>query len=126
MRKSILFILLIPLCSFALVKRPYSEGFEWVAEKCKNVQCVDENLKIIDTQISRLIAKRLAYVKRGAELKARNVRLKNKPIPIEESLPGIQGMAKEQGYNPDAASSIFKEINKQSSEYEQKILDKHK
>lgn len=123
MRKIVVFLLLIPLCSFALRQKPYSEGYDWVADKCNSMQCIDENLEIIDNQISILIAKRMAYVKRGAQIKTRNVRLPNQPRSEEESLRGVKGRAKIQGYDPGAASSIFKEINKQSSEYEKQYLD---
>ena len=121
-----IFILLIPLCTLAQRRQPYTEGYEWVAEKCKTIQCIDENLQIIDNQISILIAKRMAYVKRGAELKARDVRSPKVPRSEEESLQGVKGRAQQQGYSPDVADGIFKEINKQSSEYEKQILDQRK
>ena len=126
MHKIIIFILLFPLCSFALRTKPYTEGYQWVADKCRSIQCTEENIEIIDNQISLLIAKRLAYVRRGAQLKSRDVRVPNTPRSTEEALQGVKGRATYQGYNPDVAKGIFKEINEQSRAYEQQILDKNK
>lgn len=102
-----------------LVNGTAMEGYELVARSCKDMRCVQQNIQVIDSQIADLIARRLAFVKRGAQLKTSVVvsdNIQSNPSIINQ----VTKQAQYQGYPPEIAQSIFREIDKQSANYESK------
>lgn len=99
-------------------------GYEKIAEHCKNMSCVQQNVQMIDSQIATLIAKRLAYVKRGHYLKSRNVRLQNQPGIGNDTMNAVGGQADYQGYPPGVAKEVFGKIIEQSNKYEESLNKK--
>jgi chorismate mutase len=100
-----------------------SEGYDYLATQCKEIQCIADNLELIDQQIGALIAKRLAYVKRGAELKNTNVLVpKEAGAGYGNTVEKATAQATEMGASKGAVGSVFESIQKQSNEYEQKYL----
>src|SRR5579883_1367753 len=46
------------------------QGYQYIADRsCKDISCVQQNIKLIDQEIANLLARRLAFVYRGAQLK---------------------------------------------------------
>ena len=54
-----------------------TEGYGYLADRCKDLGCVQQNLQMIDGQIAALVAKRLSFVKRAAQIKNNSVLLQN-------------------------------------------------
>jgi len=101
-----------------------SEGYDNLATQCKEIQCIADNLELIDQQIGALVAKRLAYVKRGAELKNTNVLApKEAGAGYGNTVEKATAQATEMGASKGAVGSVFESIQKQSNEYEQKYLN---
>lgn len=122
MRKFILILLLLsPLISFAEDSN-LAEGYEWMTKKCDNLDCVSGNIALIDGQIASLMAKRLAYVRRGAEIKNHSVLIAKEPGGYTSSTQDSMQEAKQMGTSPGAVGDVFKSIEKQSSDYERKFL----
>ncbi|MDQ2993754.1 MAG: hypothetical protein M3R00_02245 [Pseudomonadota bacterium] len=122
MRKIILSLLVIsPLVSFAQDSN-LSEGYEWMTKNCNDIACVQDNIGLIDGQIAALVAKRLAYVKRGAEIKNHNVLMSKEPGGYTASSAETTGEAKDMGTSPAAARGVFKALDQQSKDYEKKFL----
>lgn len=96
------------------------QGYEFIANRsCKDMSCVQQNIKLIDSQIADLLARRLAFAKRGAELKNSAIvssTVQQNPNVITQ----VTRQAQAQGYPPEIAQSVFTEIDKQSQAYENK------
>ena len=131
MRKEFQWLLLLVLPGVAIAQlQPnlmpnsnLSQGYDSLATQCKDLQCVADNLDLIDQQIGALVAKRLAYVKRGADLKNTNVLAPKAPgagygNAVEQATAQAKGMGTSKG----AVGSVFESIQKQSNEYEKKYL----
>lgn len=97
------------------------QGYEYIANRsCSDMSCVQQNIKLIDSQIADLLARRLAFVKRGAELKNSAVvpgNVQQNPNIINQ----VTRQAQAQGYPPEIAQSVFQEIDKQSQAYENRF-----
>ncbi len=119
---SLLFVL-VPILATAQTSSNLAEGYDYLATQCKDLQCVSDNLELIDQQIGALVAKRLAYVKRGADLKNHNVLApKEAGAGYGNSVQRATSQAAEMGASKGAVGSVFESIQKQSNEYEQKYL----
>lgn len=94
------------------------QGYELIAKRsCSEMSCVQQNIRLIDSQIADLIARRLAFVKRGAQLKNSAIvsdTTQQNPNVINQ----VTRQAQTQGYPPEIAQSVFTEIDKQSQAYE--------
>jgi chorismate mutase len=129
-------ILLLPLVAVAAIVNgnyygsvpgnPYIngtalQGYELIATRsCKDISCVQQNIKFIDSQITDLIARRLAFVKRGAQLKSSAIVPDNtqlNPSVINQ----VTQQAQAQGYPPQIAQAVFIELDRQSQAYEQQF-----
>lgn len=118
-----LLLVLLPIMATAQTSSNLSEGYDYLATQCKDLQCVSDNLELIDQQIGALVAKRLAYVKRGATLKNNNVLApKGVGAGYGNSVQRATNQAVEMGASKGAVGSVFDSIQKQSNEYEQKYL----
>ncbi len=96
-------------------------GYEYIANRsCKDMSCVQQNIRFVDSQIATLLAQRLAYVKRGAQLKNSAIVSDNTQQNPGVILQVIR-QAQAQGIPPEIAQSVFQEIDKQSQAYEQKF-----
>lgn len=127
MRKIVLFILLFPLFSSAYNSYgTVSDSYESIARRCKTIDCTSDMIRMIDDQISSLLAKRSAFVKVQGELKAGDVLAPKTLRSPEQQSRGVTNRAKAQGFNPDAADKIFKAIHEESNAYEQKIIEENK
>ncbi len=124
MRKVALLMLLIPLYSSAFTSA--AEGYEYVARRCKNIECTSEMIRMIDDQISALLVKRNAFVKVQAEMRAGDVLAPKTLRTPEQQAQGVANRAKAQGYSPGAADKIFNAIHEESNAYEQKIMEENK
>ncbi len=98
-----------------------SQGYDLIARRsCKDMSCVQQNIKVIDSQIADLLARRLAFVKRAAQLKGTAVfsgNTQQNPNVITQ----VTRQAQAQGYPPEIAQAVFQEIDKQSHAYENKF-----
>jgi chorismate mutase len=126
MKKEILiaFTMLFPLVAQArlvnghnIINGTATQGYGIIARFCRDISCVQQNIQFIDTQIANLIAQRLAYVERGALLKNSAVAPQNDQLDPNVILQ-VTRQAQFQGYPPEIAQAIFKEIDKQSRAYE--------
>lgn len=121
MRKyCVLAVALFPLVTFSQ-DSSISEGYEWLSQQCKDLQCIQDNLSNIDAQIAALVAKRLAFVKRGAELKNGNV-LAPKTPGYGDTTKRATEQAEQIGTSKGSVGSVFETLDKQSNEYEKKYL----
>lgn len=124
---TILTIFFWPLTSHAtlvnghmLVNGTAMQGYEMIASTCKDMRCVQQNIQVIDSQIADLIARRLAFVKRGAQLKT-SVVVPNNIQPNPGVINQVTQQAQYQGYPPEIAQSVFRELDKQSTDYENRF-----
>jgi chorismate mutase len=93
------------------------QGYQLIATRsCKDMSCVQQNVKFIDSQIADLIARRLAFVRRGAELRNSAVVSDNAQDNPNMIIQVIR-QAQAQGYPPQIAQAIFQEIDRQSQAY---------
>jgi chorismate mutase len=96
------------------------QGYEYIATRsCKDLSCIQQNIKLIDSQIADLLARRLAFIKRGAQLKNSSIvsgSVQTDPNVITQ----VIRQAQSQGYEPEIAQSVFKEIDKESKAFESK------
>lgn len=97
------------------------QGYELIATRsCKDMSCVQQNIRLIDSQIADLLARRLAFTKRAAQLKnSAVVSDNNQQNP--NIITQVTRQAQAQGVPPEIAQSVFQEIDKQSQAYEQKF-----
>ena len=98
-----------------------SEGYDWLTTQCKDLDCISDNLDMIDKQIATLVAKRLAFVKRGAELKNTNV-LAPKTPGYGNTTQEASDQAGQMGTSKKVVGGVFDAIQKQSDAYEKKYL----
>lgn len=103
-----------------LVNGTAMDGYEIIARTCKDLSCVKQNIQLIDIQISDLIARRLAFVRRGGELKNSAVVPDNEHLSANV-ITNVTRQAQYQGYPPEIAQSVFKELDLQSQAYENKF-----
>src|SRR5262245_23752284 len=96
------------------------QGYELIAKRsCKDMSCVQQNIKLIDSQIADLLARRLAFVKRGAALKNSVIvadDIQQNPNVITQVIRQAQA----QGYPPEIAHAVFQVIDQQSQAFERK------
>lgn len=97
------------------------EGYELLASRsCMDLSCVQQMIRVIDSQIGDLLARRLAFVKRGAQLKSSAVMSNNDQVD-----PNVIGQmtrqAAAQGVPSEIAQAVFTEIDKQSQAFESKF-----
>jgi chorismate mutase len=96
------------------------EGYLYLAERtCKDMSCVQQSIRLIDSQIASLLARRLAFAQRAAQLKNSTIVSDNQqqnPNVITQVIRQAQA----QGVPPQIAQSVFEEISKQSLAYENK------
>lgn len=134
MRKLLVLLLLVSVCSVGYAtgqlknlsikhQGNLSQGYDYLAERCRDLQCIQGNLNMIDGQIAALVARRLAFVRRSAAIKNSNVLLKNKP-GLGTTNPAKEGASKASylGFDEKVGGSVFKSIHKMSDEYEQEYL----
>jgi chorismate mutase len=57
------------LAQIGLSSQANMNMFIQAAERCSNLDCVRQNIDVIDSQLVLLLGQRLAYVKRAGELK---------------------------------------------------------
>lgn len=129
MKKGLLFLiaLLLPLVAEAtlieghnIINGTAMQGYELIAKRsCTNMSCIQQNLQVIDSQIADLLARRLAFVKRGAELKNSVVVADDNQVD-PNVIRNVTRQAQFQGYPPEIAQAVFREINAQSQAYEQR------
>ena len=100
------------------------EGNGYLAGRCKDLECINQNIQMIDRQIADLVNRRSAFVQAGAQLKNADVLAPKTPTGENQSVEGAVDQSKNSGADPGANSGVFKELNKQSQEMEKKILDK--
>ena len=100
-----------------------SQGYDHLAKQCRDLQCIQGNLNMIDGQIAALVAKRLAFVRRSAAIKNSNVLLQNKP-GLGTTNVGKEGAARAKflGFDKKVGGSVFKSIHKMSDTYEKEYL----
>jgi len=122
MKKLAIICLLVVVPSFGYQKKGnVYEGYGDIADRCKDLQCVQYNLDMIDGQIASLIAKRNAFVKRSAEIKKHNV-LAPKGVQDPEVAAGRAAKTSKAIGAPAGSDAVFRAIIKQSNEYEQQLL----
>jgi chorismate mutase len=97
------------------------QGYELIATRsCKDMSCVQQNIRFIDQQIGTLLAQRLAFVKRGAQLKNSVIVSDN----VQQN-PGVitqmTRQAQAQGVPPEISQAVFQVIDQQSQAYENKF-----
>ena len=98
------------------------QGYLLIATRsCKDLSCIQQNLRYIDSQIADLLARRLAFVQRGAQLKNSAV------VPANSQqnpnvITQVTRQAQAQGYPPEIAQSVFQEIDRQSQAFETRYL----
>lgn len=124
---SLLLLALLPVVALAtlinghnIVNGTAMQGYELIARTCKDISCVQQNVQMIDSQIADLLARRLAFIRRGGELKNSNAVAPNVQLNPNQ-MRDITRQAQYQGYPPEIAQSIFKEIDRQSTDYENKF-----
>lgn len=126
MRKFLVLILLsVSTASYAGIQQQgnLSEGYNYLADRCRDLQCIQDNVAIIDGQIAALVAKRLAFVRRSAELKNSNVLLKNKPgLGSGSAQQEGADRAGYLGYDKKVGGEVFKSLHKMSDDYEKGYL----
>jgi chorismate mutase len=121
MRKfSLLIFLLLPLATLAQTSN-MSEGYDFLTTQCKELGCIEDNLDMIDKQIATLVAKRLAFIKRGAEIKNTNV-LAPKTPGYGNTTQEASDQAGQMGTSKKVVGGVFDAIQKQSDAYEKKYL----
>jgi chorismate mutase len=97
------------------------QGYELIANRsCKDISCVQQNIKLIDSQIADLLARRLAFAKRAAMLKNSAV-VSDSQQQNPNMITQVTRQAQAQGIPPEIAQSVFQEIDKQSQTYENKF-----
>lgn len=97
------------------------QGYELIARRsCKDMSCVQQNIRLIDSQIGDLLARRLAFVKRAAELKSSAV-VSDNTQQNPNIITQMTRQAQAQGVPPEIAQAIFQEIDRQSQAYESKF-----
>ena len=111
---------LLPVCSYAQTSN-VAEGYDWLAKQCNDLDCIQGNMDMIDGQIATLVTKRLAFVKRGAQLKNTNV-LAPKTAGYGNISQRAGEQAKQMGSSAGAMGGIFNALQKQSDDYEKKYL----
>lgn len=121
MRYSFLLIAsLLPATLFAQ-SSTVTEGYDFLAKQCGDLQCIQDNLDMIDSQITSLVTKRLSFVKHGAELKNSNV-LAPKAPGYGNASERAGNQAQQLGSSSSAVGPVFEAIQKQSDEYEKQYL----
>lgn len=96
------------------------QGYELIATRsCKDMSCVQQNIRLIDSQIADLLARRLAFAKRAAQLKNSAV-VSDNTQQNPNVITQVTRQAQAQGVPPEIAQSVFQEIDKQSQAYEEK------
>lgn len=96
------------------------QGYELIATRsCKDMSCVQQNIRLIDSQIADLLARRLAFAKRAAQLK-NSVVVSDNVQQNPNLITQVTRQAQAQGVPPEIAQSVFQEIDKQSQAYEEK------
>lgn len=126
MRK-ILVLMLTLVCSasYGVIQQQANlgESYDYLAERCRDLGCIQDNIAIIDGQIAALVAKRLAFVKRSAQIKNNNVLLQKKP-GFGNGNAEQEGAARAGylGSDKKVGGEVFKSIHKMSDEYEKGYL----
>lgn len=113
-------IILFPIVTFAQTSN-ISEGYDFLAKQCNDLDCIQGNLDMIDSQIAALVTKRLAFVKRGAQIKNTNV-LAPKTAGYGNLSERAGEQAKAMGVSSGALGGIFDALQKQSEDYEKQYL----
>ncbi len=116
-----LLVAMFPLVSYSQGSS-VTEGYEWLSQQCKDLRCVEDNINMIDGQIASLVAKRLAYVKRGAEIKNTNVLAPKEP-GYGDAAKRATETAEQLGTSKGSVGSVFDAIEQQSNDYEKKYLN---
>lgn len=98
-----------------------SQGYDFLAKQCNDLDCIQANMDMIDGQIAALISKRLAFVKRGAEIKNTNV-LAPKTVGYGNISERAGEQAKAMGSSASTLGGVFDAIQKQSEDYEKQYL----
>lgn len=97
------------------------QGYELIATRsCKDMSCVQQNIRLIDSQIADLLARRLAFTKRAAQLKNSAI-VSDNTQQNPNVITQVTRQAQAQGVPPEIAQSVFQEIDKQSQAYEEKF-----
>lgn len=121
MRKFFLaLIILFPIFTFAQTSN-ISEGYDFLAKQCNDLDCIQGNIDMIDAQIATLVTKRLAFVRRGAQIKNTNV-LAPKTVGYGNLSQRAGDQAKAMGTSAGTLSGVFDAIQKQSEDYEKQYL----
>lgn len=99
----------------------FGEGEKQItpAQDCQSLQCVRNNIDIVDDKIVVLIGQRLAYVRRAGELKKNQFTIHDSARE-KKILHKVELKAKQQGYPSEIAIDVFKTLLASSNRYEQK------
>jgi len=87
---------------------------------CPTLKCVRHHIDVIDDRIVKLLALRLAYVKRAGELKQGKVPLHDQRRE-KQVLWHVAHAATQSGFPATIALAVFKTIIKQSIAYERQF-----
>lgn len=116
----VILLALCPIVAFAQTSN-LSQGYDFLAKQCNDLDCIQANMDMIDGQIAALITKRLAFVKRGAEIKNTNV-LAPKTVGYGNISERAGDQAKAMGTSASTMGGVFDAIQKQSEDYEKQYL----
>ncbi len=94
--------------------------FVQVAGACHDMECVDNHLDTIDSQITALLGERMAYVQVGAKFLNKNQPLYSQ-ARYNEVLNRVTQEAQMIGYPPIVARVVFSSIVLQSNVYSQRF-----
>lgn len=98
-----------------------AEGYDWLAKQCNDLDCIQANMDMIDSQIASLVTKRLSFIKRGAQIKNTNV-LAPKTVGYGNISQRAGDQAKAMGSSAKTMGGVFDAIQKQSEDYEKQYL----
>ena len=117
---SILFMLSLMTTSFS-----FAEDFNLKEEKCSNIHCVRDHIDNLNSEILKLLALRMKYVIQAGDIKINsNIKTATDQKRADAVVDQVKKKAKENGLPEEYVEKIFKIIVTDSTELEQKYIDK--
>jgi chorismate mutase len=118
MLKKYVFLFVLLVCNVNYADEPLNMS-QWLQDawQCPNLACANQQIDLIDTQITALIGERLAYAQR-AELLRKTI-LGSRNLGEAHTVPMVEQQALQMGYPPIFARNIFNTIVIQTNFYVQ-------
>lgn len=92
---------------------------------CSDMSELRAEIDVLDRQLVDLMATRLTYIDRAAEIKLRDGLPARIPSRVEEVVAKVRNQAKVSDLPPSLAESIWREMIEFSIDRENEILDGH-